>query len=170
MVDSNYFYIYLKFIGGYNIKDFYSKVGFFTKSLLKVFIEQIIYFLDYMKLKGIVYNNFSFSHFLFDLDGTIKVIDFSKAITQSDIIKNSIARHNDDVDFIKFKKMILNIVKIEKSNNFKNTEFSNDICNFCNFLENSLNNTSTLSEFKSYYFFKDKEETIYMKHSSNNII
>ena len=169
VVDSKYFYIYLKFIGGYNIKDFYAKVGFFTKNLLKGFIEQIIYFLDYMKLKGIVYNNFSFSHFLFDLNGNIKIIDFSKAITQSDIIKNSIARHNDDVDFIKFKKMILNIVKIEKSNNFKNNEFSNDICNFCNFLETSLNNTSTLSEFKSYYFFKDKEETIYMKNSSNNI-
>ena len=170
VVDNNYFYIYLNFIGGYNIKDFYSKVGFFTKSLLKGFIEQIIYFLDYMKLKGLVYNNFSFNHFIFDLDGTIKVIDFSKTITQNDIIINNYVRHNEDVDFDNFKNMILNIVYYEKSNNFNKNEFSNDICNFCNFLETSLINISTLSEFKSNYFCKNKEETIYIKNSSINII
>jgi hypothetical protein len=166
VVDNKFFYIYLNFIGGYNLKEFYSKVGFFTKSLLKSFIEQIIYFLEYMKLKGLVYNNFSFSHFMFDLDGTIKILDFSKVITQSDIIKNNYVRHNEDVDFLNFKNMILNIIYYEKSNNFNNNELSNDICNFCNFLENSLVNISTLSEFKSNYYFKDKEETIYMKNSS----
>ena len=166
VVDNDYFYIYLNFIGGYNLKEFYSKVGFFTKSLLKSFIEQILYFLDYMKFKGLVYNNFSFSHFMFDLDGTIKILNFSKVITQNDIIKNSYARHNEDVDFFNFKNMILNIIYYEKSNNFNNNELSNDICNFCNFLENSLVNISTLSEFKSNYYFKDKEETIYMKNSS----
>jgi hypothetical protein len=170
VIDNNYFYIYLNFIGGYNLKDFYSKVGFFTKSLLKGFIEQIIYFLDYMKLKGLVYNNFSFNHFMFDLDGTIKIIDFSKAITQNDIIINNYVRHNEDVDFCNFKNMILNIVYYEKSNNFNKNEFSNDICNFCNFLETSLINISSLSEFKSNYFCKNKEETIYIKNSSINII
>ena len=170
VVDNKFFYIYLNFIGGYNLKEFYSKVGFFTKSLLKSFIEQIIYFLEYMKLKGLVYNNFSFSHFMFDLDGTIKILDFSKVITQSDIIKNNYVRHNEDVDFFNFKNMILNIIYYEKSNNFNNNELSNDICNFCNFLENSLVNISTLSEFKSNYYFKDKEETIYMKNSSINIL
>ena len=170
VVDSIYFYIYLNFIGGYNLKDFYSKVGFFTKTLLKSFILQIIYFLDYMKMKGLVYNNFSFSNIMFDLDGTIKIIDFSEAITQTDIIKNSYARHNDDVDFYKFKDMILTIIDNQKSNNFNNKELSNDICNFCNFLEISLNSSSSLSEFKNNYFCKDKEETIYMKNSSINII
>ena len=170
VVDSIYFYIYLNFIGGYNLKEFYSKVGFFTKTLLKSFILQIIYFLDYMKLKGLVYNNFSFSNIMFDLDGTIKIIDFSEAITQTDIIKNSYARHNDDVDFYKFKDMILTIIDNQKSNNFNNKELSNDICNFCNFLEISLNSSSSLSEFKNNYFCKDKEETIYMKNSSINII
>ena len=166
VVDNKFFYIYLNFIGGYNLKEFYSKVGFFTKSLLKSFIEQIIYFLEYMKLKGLVYNNFSFSHFMFDLDGTIKILDFSKVITQSDIIKNNYIRHNEDVDFLNFKNMILNIIYYEKSNNFNNNELSNDICNFCNFVENSLLNISTLTEFKCNYYFKDKEETIYMKNSS----
>jgi len=166
VVDNKFFYIYLNFIGGYNLKEFYSKVGFFTKSLLKSFIEQIIYFLEYMKLKGLVYNNFSFSHFMFDLDGTIKILDFSKVITQSDIIKNNYVRHNEDVDFLNFKNMILNIIYYEKSNNFNNNELSNDICNFCNFVENSLLNISTLTEFKCNYYFKDKEETIYMKNSS----
>ena len=170
VVDNNFFYIYLKFIGGYNLKEFYSKVGFFTKTLLQNFIEQVIYFLDYMKLKGLVYNNFSFSHFMFDLDGTIKILDFSKVITQNDIIKNNFVRHNEDVDFYNFKNMILNIVYYEKSNNFKNNELSNNICNFCNFLENCLVNISTLSEFKSNYFIKDKEETIYIKNTSINII
>ena len=166
VVDNKFFYIYLNFIGGYNLKEFYSKVGFFTKSLLKSFIEQIIYFLEYMKLKGLVYNNFSFSHFMFDLDGTIKILDFSKVITQSDIIKNNYVRHNEDIDFLNFKNMILNIIYYEKSNNFNNNELSNDICNFCNFVENSLLNISTLTEFKCNYYFKDKEETIYMKNSS----
>ena len=170
VVDSIYFYIYLNFIGGYNLKEFYSKVGFFTKTLLKNFILQIIYFLDYMKLKGLVYNNFSFSNIMFDLDGTIKIIDFSEVISQIDIIKNSYARHNDDVDFYKFKDMILTIIDNQKSNNFNNKELSNDICNFCNFLEISINSSSTLSEFKNNYFCKDKEETIYMKNSSINII
>ena len=170
VVDSTNFYIYLNYIGGYNLKDFYTKVGFFTKNLLKNLIEQIISFLDYMKFKGLVYNNFSYSHFMFDLNGTVKVIDFSQTITQRDIIKNNFVRHKDDVDFIKFKNMILNIVDCEKSNNFKNNEFSGDMCNFCNFLESCLNNVSTLLEFKSNYFFKNKEETIYMKNSSINII
>ena len=170
VIDNAYFYIYIDFIGGYSLKDYYKKIGFFTKNLLKSFIEQIIYFLDYMKLKGLVYNNFSFSHFMFDLDGTIKVIDFSQVISQRDIIKINFARHSDDVDFIKFKNMILNIVYNEKSNNFKNNEISSDICNFCNFLESSLYNVSTLSEFKINYFLKDKEETVYMKNSSINII
>ena len=168
VIDNAYFYIYIDFIGGYSLKDYYKKIGFFTKNLLKSFIEQIIYFLDYMKLKGLVYNNFSFSHFMFDLDGTIKVIDFSQVISQRDIIKINFARHSDDVDFIKFKNMILNIVYNEKSNNFKNNEVSSDICNFCNFLESSLYNVSTLSEFKINYFLKDKEETVYMKNSSIN--
>ena len=170
VIDNAYFYIYIDFIGGYSLKDYYTKIGFFTKNLLKSFIEQIIYFLDYMKLKGLVYNNFSFSHFMFDLDGTIKVIDFSQVISQRDIIKINFVRHNEDVDFIKFKNMILNIVYNEKSNNFKNNEISSDICNFCNFLESSLYKVSTLSEFKINYFLKDKEETIYMKNSSINII
>ncbi len=170
VIDNNYFYIYLNLIGGYNLKDFYSKVGFFTKSLLKGFIEQIVYFLDYMKLKGLVYNNFSFNHIMFDLDGTIKIIDFSKVITQNDIIVNNYVRHNEDVDFYNFKNMILNIVYYEKSNNFNNKELSNDICNFCNFLETSLINISTLTEFKSNYFVKNKEETIYLKNSSINLI
>ena len=170
VVDNNFYYIYLNFIGGYNLKEFYSKVGFFTKTLLQNFIEQVIHFLDYMKLKGLVYNNFAFNHFMFDLDGTIKILDFSKVITQSDIIKNNYARHNEDVDFYNFKNMILNIVYYEKSNNFKNNELSNSICNFCNFLENCLVNISTLSEFKSNYYFKDKEETIYIKNTSINFI
>ena len=170
VIDNAYFYIYIDFIGGYSLKDYYTKIGFFTKNLLKSFIEQIIYFLDYMKLKGLVYNNFSFSHFMFDLDGTIKVIDFSQVISQRDIIKINFVRHNEDVDFIKFKNMLLNIVYNEKSNNFKNNELSSDICNFCNFLESSLYKVSTLSEFKINYFLKDKEETIYMKNSSINII
>ena len=170
VVDSIYFYIYLNYIGGYNLKEFYSKVGFFTKTLLKSFILQIIYFLDYMKLKGLVYNNFSFSNIMFDLDGAIKIIDFSQVITQIDIIKNSYARHNDDVDFYKFKDMILTIIDNQKSNNFNNKELSNDICNFCNYLEIKINRSSTLSEFKTNYFCKDKEETIYMKNSSINII
>lgn len=170
VIDNAYFYIYIDFIGGYSLKDYYTKIGFFTKNLLKSFIEQIIYFLDYMKLKGLVYNNFSFNHFMFDLDGTIKVIDFSQVISQRDIIKINFVKHSDDVDFIKFKNMLLNIVYNEKSNNFKNNELSSDICNFCNFLESSLYNVSTLSEFKINYFLKDKEETIYMKNSSINII
>ena len=168
VVDNTFFYIYLNFIGGYNLKEFYSKVGFFTKTLLQSFIEQVIYFLDYMKLKGLVYNNFAFSHFMFDLDGTIKILDFSKVITQNDIIKNNYARHNEDVDFYNFKNMILNIVYYEKSNNFKNNELSHNICNFCNFLENCLLNISTLAEFKNNYYFKNKEETIYIKNSSIN--
>jgi hypothetical protein len=123
-----------------------------------------------MKLKGLVYNNFSFNHIMFDLDGTIKIIDFSKVITQNDIIVNNYVRHNEDVDFYNFKNMILNIVYYEKSNNFNNKELSNDICNFCNFLETSLINISTLTEFKSNYFVKNKEETIYLKNSSINLI
>ena len=66
--------------------------------------------------------------------------------------------------------MILTIIDNQKSNNFNNKELSNDICNFCNFLEISLNSSSSLSEFKNNYFCKDKEETIYMKNSSINII
>ena len=160
VIDSTNYYIYLNFIGGYNLKDFYTKVGLFTKNLLKNLIEQIIYFLDYMKLKGLVYNNFSFSHLMFDLDGTIKIIDFSLVMAQKDIIKNNFAKHNDDIVFIKFKNMILNIVYFEKSNNFKNNKFSSDMCNFCNFLESSLNNVSTFLE------FKNREETIYIKNTS----
>ena len=57
---------------------------------------------------------------MFDLDDTIKIIDFSKAITQNDIIINNYVRHNEDVDFCNFKNMILNIVYYEKSNNFNN--------------------------------------------------
>jgi hypothetical protein len=170
VIDNSYFYIYLNFIGGYNLNEFYSKVGFFTKCLLKNFIEQLIFFMDYMKLKGFVYNNFSFSHLMFDLDGIIKIIDFSKVISQNDIIKKNFVRHNEDVDFFKFKDVILNIIYFEKSNNIKNNEISSDISNFCNFLEASINNASSLFEFKSNYFFKDKEETIYMKNSSINII
>ena len=49
----NYYYIYLNYIGGYSLKEFYSKVGFFTKQLLKKLIEQIISFIDYMKLKNL---------------------------------------------------------------------------------------------------------------------
>ena len=160
----------MTFIGGYNLNEFYSKVGFFTKCLLKNFIEQLIFFMDYMKLKGFVYNNFSFSHLMFDLDGIIKIIDFSKVISQKDIIKKNFVRHNEDVDFFKFRDVILNIIYFEKTNNIKNNEISSDISNFCNFLEASINNASSLFEFKSNYFFKDKEETIYMKNSSINII
>ena len=166
VIDNSQFYIYLNFIGGYNLNEFYSKIGFFTKSLLKNIIEQLIFFLDYMKIKGLVYNNFSFGHIMFDLDGIIKIIDFSKVISQNDIIKKNFVRHNEDIDFFKFKNMILNIIYYEKSNYIKNNEISSDDINFCTFLEASLNNASTLFEFKSNYFFKDKEETIYMKNSS----
>ena len=170
VVNNTHFYIYLNFLGGYNLKEFYSKVGFFTKTLLIGFIEQIIHFLDYMKLKGLVYNNFSFDHILFDLDGTIKIIDFSKVTKQKDMIKYHHIKFYEDVDFIQFKNMILNIIYYEKTNNSNNGELSNDIHNFCNTLETSLINTSNLSEFKSNYSFKNKEETMYMKNSSINFI
>ena len=51
-INIKYFYIYLNYIGGYNLNEFYSKVGFFTKQLLKKFIEHIIFFMDYMKKKA----------------------------------------------------------------------------------------------------------------------
>ncbi len=107
---------------------------------------------------------------MFDLDGTIKIIDFSKAITQSDIIINNYIRHNEDIDFNSFKNMMINIIYYEKTNNLNNNELSNDICNFCNFLETSLINISTLTEFKCNYFCKSKEETIFLKNSSVKII
>ena len=147
VVDNTYFYIYLNFIGGYTLTDFISKVGFFTKSLLKKIISQIIDFLDYMKLRGLVYNNFSFDHIMFDLDGTIKIIDFSKVNTENEIIKTKNMRHNDDVDFNKFKSMISNFIYLEKSSNFK---ISNAI-NYCNFLETLLSNISSFTEFKNNY-------------------
>ena len=147
VVDNTYFYIYLHLIGGYTLTDFISKVGFLTKSLLKKIISQILDFLDYMKLRGLVYNNFSFNHIMFDLDGTIKIIDFSKVNTENKIIKNKNARHHDDVDFNNFKSMILNFIYLEKSSNFKNT---NDI-NYCNFLESLLSNTPSFIDFKNNY-------------------
>jgi hypothetical protein len=147
VIDNTYFYIYLNFIGGYTLTEFISKVGFFTKSLLKKIISQIVDFLDYMKLRGLVYNNFSFNHIMFDLDGTIKIIDFNKVNTENKIIKTKNIRHNDDVDFNKFKSMLLNFIYLEKSSNFKNT---NDI-NYCNFLESLLSNTPSFTDFKNNY-------------------
>jgi hypothetical protein len=147
VVDNTNFYIYLNFIGGYTLTDFISKVGFFTESLLMKIISQIVDFLDYMKLRGLIYNNFSFDHIMFDLDGTIKIIDFSKVNTENENIKTKNIRHNDDVDFNKFKSMVSNFIYLEKSSNFKNT---NDI-NYCNFLESLLSNTLSFTEFKNNY-------------------
>ena len=167
----NYFYIYLNYIGGYTLNEFYSKIGFFTKQLLKKFIEQIIYFIDYMKIKGLFYNNFDFNHIFFDLDGNIKLIDFSKVEKQNVMIKTNFIRHEEDLDFASFKKMILHIIYYEKNNKGNNNENSNDIISFCNLLEVTLINVNNLIEFKSNYFFgehKDKEETILLKNSSMN--
>lgn len=147
VIDNTYFYIYLNFIGGYTLTEFISKVGFFTKSLLKKIISQIVDFLDYMKLRGLVYNNFSFDHIMFDLDGTIKIIDFSKVNTENENIKTKNMRHNDDIDFNKFKSMVSNFIYLEKSSNFKNTY---DI-NYCNFLESLLRNAPSFTEFKNNY-------------------
>ena len=147
VVDNTYFYIYLNFIGGYTLTDFISKVGFFTESLLMKIISQIVDFLDYMKLRGLIYNNFSFDHIMFDLDGTIKIIDFSKVNTENENIKTKNIRHNDDVDFNKFKSMVSNFIYLEKSSNFKNTY---DI-NYCNFLESLLRNAPSFTEFKNNY-------------------
>jgi hypothetical protein len=80
-------------------------------------------------------------------------------------------RHGDDLDFISFKNMITNVIYCEKNNNLSNTEFSNDVIGFCSFLELSLTNINTLSEFKNNYFFKDrkmKEESIQIKNTSIN--
>ena len=165
----NYLYIYLNYIGGYTLKEFYNKVGFFTKQLLKKFIEQIILFMDYMKLKGLFYNNYNFNHIIFDLDGNIKFIDFSKVESQHDMIKTKFLRHGEDLDFISFKNMIINIINYEKNNSINNQEFSNDVIGFCGFLEATLTNVNTFSEFKNNYFFKDykdKEESIFFKNSS----
>ena len=167
----NYYYIYLNYIGGYSLKEFYSKVGFFTKQLLKKLIEQIISFIDYMKLKNLFYNNFNFDHIIFDLDGNIKFIDFSKVENQHDMIKINFMRHGEDLDFVSFKKMIINIISYEKNNAINNPEFSNDVVGFCSFLEATLINVNTFSEFKNNYFFKDnkdKEESIFFKNSSIN--
>ena len=167
----NYCYIYLNYIGGYNLKEFYSKVGFFTKQLLKKLIEQIISFIDYIKLKNLFYNNFNFNHIIFDLDGNIKFIDFSKVESQHDMIKINFMRHGEDLDFVSFKKMIINIISYEKNNAINNPEFSNDVVGFCSFLEATLININTFSEFKNNYFFKenkDKEESIFFKNSSIN--
>lgn len=164
-------YIYLNYIGGYTLEEFYKKVGFFTKQLLKKFIEQIILFMDYMKLKGLFYNNYNFNHIIFDLDGNIKFIDFSKVESQHDMIKTKFLRHGEDLDFISFKNMIINIINYEKNNNINNQEFSNDVIGFCGFLEATLTNINTFSEFKNNYFFKDykdKEESIFFKNSSIN--
>ena len=164
-------YIYLNFIGGYTLEEFYKKVGFFTKQLLKKFIEQIILFMDYMKLKGLFYNNYNFNHIIFDLDGNIKFIDFSKVESQHDMIKTKFLRHGEDLDFISFKNMIINIINYEKNNSINNQEFSNDVLGFCGFLEATLTNINTFSEFKNNYFFKDykdKEESIFFKNSSIN--
>ena len=84
---------------------------------------------------------------MFDLDGTIKIIDFNKVNTENKIIKTKNIRHNDDVDFNNFKSMILNFIYLEKSSNFKNT---NDI-NYCNFLESLLSNTPSFIDFKNNY-------------------
>ena len=167
----NYCYIYLNYIGEYNLKEFYSKVGFFTKQLLKKLIEQIISFIDYVKLKNLFYNNFNFNHIIFDLDGNIKFIDFSKVESQHDMIKINFMRHGEDLDFVSFKKMIINIISYEKNNAINNPEFSNDVVGFCSFLEATLININTFSEFKNNYFFKenkDKEESIFFKNSSIN--
>ena len=167
----NYYYIYLNYIAGYSLKEFYSKVGFFTKQLLKKLIEQIIYFIDYIKLKNLFYNNFNFNHIIFDLDGNIKFIDFSKVENQHDMIKINFMRHGEDLDFISFKKMIINIISYEKNNATNNPEFSNDVVGFCSFLEAAMVNVNTFSEFKNNYFFKenkDKEESIFFKNSSIN--
>jgi len=147
VIDNTYFYIYLNLIGGYTLTDFISKVGFFTESLLKKIISQIVEFLDYMKLRGLVYNNFSFDHIMFDLDGTIKIIDFSKVKAENENIKTKKMRFKDDIDFNIFKSMVSNFIYLEKSSNFKNT---NDI-NYCNFLESLLSNISSFTEFKNNY-------------------
>ncbi len=166
-----FYYIYLNYIGGYTLNEFYNKIGFFTKLLLKKFIEQLIIFMDYMKLKGLFYNNLAFNHIMFDLDGNIRILDFSKVMTQHDMIRYSYIRHNEDKDFICFKNMILDIIFYEKSKNLNNQEIlNNDIINFCTFLESAFSNTNCLSEFKNNYFFKehkDKEESIFFKNSFN---
>ena len=170
-INIKYFYIYLNYIGGYNLNEFYSKVGFFTKQLLKKFIEQIIFFMDYMKEKGLFYNNFNFNHIFFDLDGNIKFIDFSKVDRQYDMIKKNFIRHGDDLDFISFKNMMMHVIYYEKNNKLNNPENSNDLIGICNIMEASLINANTLSEFKNNYFFgehKDKEESVYLKNSSIN--
>ena len=169
--NTNYFYIYLNYIGGYSLKEFYSKIGFFTKQLLKKFIEQIIFFMEHMKLKGLFYNNFNFNHIFFDLDGNIKLIDFSKVEKQNEMIKINFIRHGDDVDFVSFKNIILNIIYYEKNNKINIPENSNDFVGFCNFLEGTMINVNTLAEFKNNYFFgehKDKEESLFLKNSSIN--
>ena len=174
----NYYYIYLTYIGGYNLNEFYTKIGFFTKQLLKKFVEQLIFFMDHLKLKNLFYNNYNFNHIMFDLDGSLKLLDFSKVMNQHDMIKSSLVKHNEDRDFTNFKNMILNIIFYEKSKNMNNINNqqqqdllnNNDVINFCNYLENSLSNATSLSEFKLNYFFKDhkdkeKEESIFFKNS-----
>lgn len=84
---------------------------------------------------------------MFDLDGTIKIIDFSKVNTENENIKTKNMRHNDDIDFNKFKSMVSNFIYLEKSSNFKNTY---DI-NYCNFLESLLRNAPSFTEFKNNY-------------------
>ena len=170
-----YFYIYLNYIGGYNLNEFYNKIGFFTKQLLKKLIEQIIFFMDYMKLKGLFYNNFNFNHIFFDLDGNIKLIDFSKVERQLDMIKKNFIRHGDDLDFVSFKNMISLIIYYEKNNKGNNPENNNEIISFCNFLEMSIINGNNFLEFKNNYFFgeykdknKEKEESVFLKNSSIN--
>jgi serine/threonine protein kinase len=167
----NYYYIYLNYIGGYSLKEFYSKVGFFTKQLLKKLIEQIIFFVDDIKSKGLFYNNFNFNHIFFDLDGNIKLIDFSKIEKQKEMIKTNFIRHGDDLDFASFKNMILHVIYYEKNNKGNNIENSNDVISFCNFLEVNLINANNFFEFKNNYFlgeYKDKEESIFLKNSSVN--
>ena len=168
-----YFYIYLKYIGGYNLKEIYNKIGFFTKQLLKKLIEQIIFFVDDIKSKGLFYNNFNFNHIFFDLDGNIKLIDFSKIEKQKEMIKTNFIRHGDDLDFASFKNMILHVIYYEKNNKGNNIENSNDVISFCNFLEVNLINANNFFEFKNNYFLgeykdKEKEETIFLKNSSVN--
>ena len=149
------YYIYLDLIGGYSLKDFYSKVGFFTKPLFIIFIKQIIEFLDYMKGLGLAYNNFSFSHIMFDLNGNIQIIDFSKTTMIIELRKNNSIKNYEDSDFINFKDMIFRIFDFEKSNTFNKQEFSNDFFEYCTWLESILNNVTKLRDFK--YSIRNKE-------------
>ena len=148
IINNTDYYIYLDLIGGYSFKDFYSKVGFFTKPLFIIFIKQTIDFLEYMKSLGLAYNNFSFSHIMFDLNGNIQIVDFSKTTMLTELRKSNNIKNFEDIDFFNFKDMLFKIFDCEKSNTLNKQGFLNDFFEYSTWLESLLSDVTKLKDFK----------------------